>query len=226
MSARVTKFSFGPRSLDTKDTYFKEDTVDIHDKDDPNRLEKLGIGRDKPDARIIYLLELATGSRRLLRHQSLGSVSDEGPSPSPDESLFEEEVINKLAQRFKDDLKVPQALFEDHGDRGPKFRFSEDFTFPSAPTTLRADESFALRYYELVSYIGEPSTLSSLSELDDVGLTCTSTGRQIQCHQWQGCRRKEGTLLIVEHKCSFWVRKNNENGYTGKKTSLSPSCLY
>jgi len=226
MSARVTKFSFGCGPLDTRDRgeikhYFKEDTVDIHDQDDLKLLEKLGIGREKQEARIIYLLELAAGSRRLLRNPSLGFTADEGASHSSDESPFEEEVPNRFAEFFKQGLGVPQTLFEDHATRGPKFRFSEDFSFPSAPTTSRPDESFALRYYELMSYTGKPSALSSLSELDDVGLTCTCTGRQIQCHQWQGCRRKEGMLLIAQHKCSFWVHKNSENGYTGKKTSSS-----
>ena len=217
MSARVTKFSFGPGPLDKH--YFEEDTVDIHDQDELKPLEKLGIGREKKGAKIIYLLELAAGSRRLLRNLSLDLTSDEGASLSSDEIPFEEELPNRLTRFFNESLGVPQALFEDHGARGPKFRFSEDFTFPTAPTSLQADKSFALRYYELMSYIGEPSTLCSLAELDDVGLTCTSTGRQIQCHQWQGCRRKEGMLLIAQHKCSFWVRKNIEDGYVGKKTS-------
>jgi hypothetical protein len=219
MSARVTKFIYGPGLLDKH--YFEEDTVDIHDQNDLKLLEKLGIGREKQDARIIYLLELAAGPRRLWRNPSLDFTAGEEASHSPDESPFEEELPNRLARFFKESLGVPQTWFDDHGARGPKFRFSEDFSFPSAPTSLQADESFALRYYELISYTGEPSALCSLAELDDVGLTCTSSGRQIQCHQWQGCRRKEGMLLIAQHKCSFWVRKNSGQGYVGKKTSSS-----
>ena len=222
MSARVTKFSFTPRPLDTREIehFVEEATIDIHDQDDLALLERSGIGRDNQDARIIYLLELAAGSKRLFRNSSLGFTDDDdGTSHLSNELPFEEHIPNRLAGFFNKSLGVPYALFENHGASGPKFRFSEDFTFPSTPTSLRADESFTLRYYELMSYTGYPSALRSSSELDDVGLTCTSTGRQIQCHQWQGCRLKEGMLLIVQHKCSFWVHKNSENGYVGKKTS-------
>jgi len=217
MSARLTKFSFTPNPPEGQH-YVEEATIDIHDQGDLKHVETLDIGREKQDARIIYLLELAAGSRQLFRIPSLTSTDDDDPSHLPTNELhFEEEVSNRLAGFFKKSLGVPQALFEDHGARGPKFRFSEDFTFPNAPTALRTDESFALRYYELMSYTGDPSDLSGMSELDDVGLTCVSTGRQIQCHQWSGCRRKEGMLLIAQHNCSFWVHKNSENGYIGKK---------
>lgn len=221
MSARITKFSFGPSPLDSSEIkhYVEEATIDIQDQNNLELLEKSDIGREEQDARIIYLLELAAGPKRLVQKFSLDSADDEAASHLPNELPFEEKVPNRLAGFFENRLGVPQALFEDQRARGPKFSFSEDFTTPSSPTALRADKSFALRYYELMSYADQPSAQHHLSELDDVGLTCTATGRQVQCHQWQSCRRKEGMLLIAQHKCSFWVHKNSENGYVGKKTS-------
>jgi len=223
MPARITKFTFGPWPLDTKDRgvidqYVQDTEIDIRNQDDLKLLEGLDVRGEQQDARIIYLVELAAGPKRLFRTASLGFTVDEEASQSAKKLPFEENLPIWLAEFFKNSLGVPQTLFKDHGAHGPKFRFSEEFTSPSAPTTLRADESFALRYYELISYTGDPSTLCHLSELDDVELTCASTGRQIQFHQWQGCRRKEGMLLIVQHKCSFWVRKTSENGYTGTNT--------
>ena len=221
MSARITKLSFGPRPLDTPDhgdvkKYVQELTIKIQNEDDLEPLERLITSAEQENAQNIYLIEFAPGPKQLFRTASTGSILNEEAPGSCQEHLFEEDIINRLTDMFKENLGVPQTLFENHTARGPKFRFSEEFAFPSAPTALEADKSFVLRYYEFISYTGKPSTLSVWSELDDVGMVCTSTGRQIQCHQWQGCRIREGMLLIVPHKCSFWVRKKNE-GYTGTK---------
>lgn len=216
MSAQITKFVYTQRESDDLSSfvneYVEEAVIKVENEDDVGNLKELGIGQEGDGSCSIYLIELAACSIQPLR-KSLDLTSTDATSPQV--TVFEEDIANSISDFFGKALGIHQSVFEDHAARGPKFRFSEDFTFPKAPSSLRSEASFLLRYYELISFTGDPSTLSILSDEDEVSLICSSTGRQIQYHQWQGCRRKDGTLLIVPRKCSFWVRRGKERGYDG-----------
>jgi len=216
MSAKITKFVLGPTQPDGVREYIQDLSIPIEHTGDADTFDQLRVDSNDDRSSCIYLIEIAAGH----------SYQCSEPSPSfqlndPDEASsileYNGDVIKDITKFFRKTLGVPQSVFEDHIARGPKFRFNEDFQTPRAPTSLHADVSFMLRYYELVSYTGHPSSLTSLPEQDDACLSCASTGRQIQCHQWHASRIQEGMLLIVPRKCSYWQRK----GKRGCNSTLS-----
>lgn len=212
MSATITKFVLRPTQADGVKAYTRDVSVQVERPAQASTLNKLQVNNSDDQSNCIYLVELASGE---LYHCSEPSAQ----ADDLDETLSPAEKIKYISNFFRTTLGVPNIFFEDHVARGPKFTFSEDFQTPRPPTSLHTDTSFLLRYYELVSYSGEPSHLTMFTKRDDACLSCAATGRQIQCHQWHGSRTKDGLLLIVPRKCSYWQQK----GKRGCNSSFSPS---
>jgi len=205
MSANITKFVLRSTQPDGVGEYIRDLSIPVEQTEDADILDQLRVDDNNDQSSCIYLIEIAAGQSYQCSEPSLRLNN---PDEASSTSEYNGDVINYITKFFREKLDVPESIFEDHIARGPKFRFNEDFQTPRAPTSLHADVSFMLRYYELVSYTGDPSSLTSLPEQDDSCLSCASTGRQIQCHQWHASRIKEGMLLIVPRKCSYWQRKD------------------
>lgn len=221
MSATIVKFKLQTsRPKDQPDQEVKEyvqtASIKVDSPEDSEILKELGVESESDESICIYLVELTGGPSTFcgsasFRHSASFSHTDVETIRSS--SSYDDDVISLVVDFFKTSLGVPENLFEDHVARGPKFKFSEDFQTPRSPTAMHHNGSFVLRYYELMNYSGDPAALASLPEQDDACLSCASTGRQIQCHQWHASRRKDGMLLIVPRKISFWRRNKGEHGY-------------
>lgn len=215
MSASIVKFKLQVTQSEAQPDhevkkYVQVASVDIDSPEDSMALKELNAGAEGEDAICLYLVELAAGSSNLTRTASFGYADGDTISSV---SSYDDDVISLLTNFFQTSLGVPKTLFEDHIARGPKFRFSEDFQTPRAPTAMHANRSFVLRYYELISYTGDPSTMAFLPGQDDACFSCAATGRHIVGHHWHASRIKEGMLLIVPRKCSFWRHNKGDRGY-------------
>ena len=118
------------------------------------------------------------------------------------------DATRELSTLFKQKLGMPKRILNEHVERGTLFRFSELFTNPKLPSEQEPNSTFTLPYYELRTFGGNWDRLSFLDpKTGEFALSCGATGRQIQVHEWHE-EQKQGPLLIIPRKCTFWSREN------------------
>lgn len=127
-------------------------------------------------------------------------------------SVYEPHSPSKLRSLLRTKLGVPDDIFQMHQWRQTTFRFNETINCHRLPTSFHPKAKYSLEYFELWSVEShEKNALLDECMGNTNTVICAMTGRQIQCHKWNG---SSNWLMIVPRKVSYWanLKTSDSNG--------------